>query len=44
MAGDLNLKKSWNPQLVKNKQKVWQQEQEKLDEFKKIKELNQEFK
>ncbi|KAG7664295.1 CWC25 [[Candida] subhashii] len=44
MAGDLNLKKSWNPQLVKNQQKVWQQEQEKLDEFKKIKELNQEFK
>ena len=44
MAGDLNLKKSWNPALVKNQQKVWQEEQQKLDELKKIKEKNYEFK
>ncbi|RCK65247.1 Pre-mRNA-splicing factor CWC25 [Candida viswanathii] len=44
MAGDLNLKKSWNPALVKNQQKVWKEEQEKLDELKKIKEKNYEYK
>jgi len=43
MAGDLNLKKSWNPALVKNQRKVWDQEQEKLNEFKKIKERNEEL-
>lgn len=37
MAGDLNLKKSWNPALVKNQQKVWEEEQQKLDELKRIK-------
>ncbi|AOW29817.1 pre-mRNA-splicing factor CWC25 [Candida albicans L26] len=44
MAGDLNLKKSWNPALVKNQQKVWEEEQQKLDELKRIKERNQEYK
>lgn len=44
MAGDLNLKKSWNPALVKNQQKVWKEEQQKLDELKKIKEKNYEYK
>ncbi|EMG46424.1 CWC25 Pre-mRNA-splicing factor CWC25 [Candida maltosa Xu316] len=44
MAGDLNLKKSWNPALVKNRQKVWEEEQQKLDELKKIKEKNHEYK
>jgi len=29
MAGDLNLKKSWNPALVENQQKVWEEEQQK---------------
>lgn len=43
MAGDLNLKKSWNPALVKNQKKVWEEEQNKLKELKRIKELNQEF-
>lgn len=42
MAGDLNLKKSWNPALVKNQKKVWQEEQNKLDELKRIRELNKE--
>lgn len=43
MGGDLNLKKSWNPALVKNQQKVWQKEQEKLEEYKQIKQRNAEF-
>lgn len=43
MGGDLNLKKSWNPALVKNQQKVWQKEQEKLDEFKQVKQRNAEY-
>jgi len=37
-SGDLNLKKSWNPGLMKNQQKVWEAEQEALEERKKIKE------
>ncbi|KAK6197378.1 uncharacterized protein RJT21DRAFT_3476 [Scheffersomyces amazonensis] len=44
MAGDLNLKKSWNPALVKNQKKVWQEEQNKLAEFKQIEKLEDEFK
>lgn len=40
MAGDLNLKKSWNPALVKNQSKVWEDEQAKLTELKKIREIN----
>ncbi|CAI5760053.1 unnamed protein product [Candida verbasci] len=43
MGGDLNLKKSWNPALMKNQQKVWEKEQEKLKELKLIKQKNQEF-
>lgn len=43
MGGDLNLKKSWNPALVKNQQKVWLKEQEKLEEYKQIKQRNAEF-
>lgn len=27
-SGDLNLLKSWNPKLLKNRQKVWEREQE----------------
>lgn len=44
MAGDLNLKKSWNPALIKNQQKVWELEQKKLKELKESKEKNFEFK
>lgn len=43
MAGDLNLKKSWNPALVKNQSKVWEDEQAKLTELKKIREINSEL-
>ncbi|EDO19063.1 hypothetical protein Kpol_2000p27 [Vanderwaltozyma polyspora DSM 70294] len=31
-SGDLNLLKSWNPKLVKNREKVWIKEQELLKE------------
>ncbi|EGV65963.1 hypothetical protein CANTEDRAFT_92306 [Yamadazyma tenuis ATCC 10573] len=43
MPGDLNLKKSWNPALVKNQTKVWKKEQETLNEFRKIKEREEEL-
>ncbi|CCK70739.1 U2-type spliceosomal complex subunit CWC25 KNAG_0F00700 [Huiozyma naganishii CBS 8797] len=32
MANDLNLLKSWNPKLVRNRKKVWEREQELLKE------------
>jgi hypothetical protein len=35
MGGDLNLKKSWHPVLMKNQQRVWQEEQKALEERKK---------
>jgi hypothetical protein len=41
--GDLNLKKSWHPGLMKNQQKVWEKEQEALAERKKIQERQQEI-
>nr|QFP92357.1 pre-mRNA-splicing factor CWC25 [Ogataea thermomethanolica (nom. inval.)]QGW56839.1 pre-mRNA-splicing factor CWC25 [Ogataea thermomethanolica (nom. inval.)] len=30
MVSDLNLKKSWNPKLLKNRKEVWKKEQELL--------------
>ncbi|SCU95570.1 LAMI_0F02916g1_1 [Lachancea mirantina] len=36
-TGDLNLLKSWNPHLLKNKKKVWETEQQALAEHQKIK-------
>lgn len=42
-VGDLNLLKSWNPNLLKNKKKVWQHEEELLQEEKKFKEKQQEI-
>ncbi|AOA64592.1 Pre-mRNA-splicing factor [Komagataella phaffii CBS 7435] len=36
MVGDLNLKKSWNPKLLKNQEKVWKREQHALEEHQKI--------
>lgn len=36
--GDLNLKKSWNPALMKNQQKVWEAESSVLEERKRIQE------
>lgn len=35
MPSDLNLKKSWNPKLLKNREKVWKKEREIYDEYKK---------
>ncbi|KAL6947310.1 hypothetical protein ACO0QE_002193 [Hanseniaspora vineae] len=42
-VGDLNLLKSWNPNLLKNKKKVWKHEEELLQEEKKFKEKQQEI-
>lgn len=41
--GNLNLKKSWHPGLLKNQKKVWEAEQEALDERKKIQERQDEI-
>lgn len=38
MPSDLNLKKSWNPQLMKNREKVWEKEREILEQYKKAQE------
>jgi hypothetical protein len=35
MGGDLNLKKSWHPQLYKNQERVWAEEKKALAERKK---------
>lgn len=44
MPGDLNLKKSWHPGLIKNQKKLWEQEQDALNEHLKIKAKNDELK
>ncbi|CCE86647.1 Piso0_005150 [Millerozyma farinosa CBS 7064] len=44
MPGNLNLKKSWHPGLIKNQKKIWEQEQNALDEHLKIKAKNEELK
>lgn len=44
MPGDLNLKKSWNPALMKNQAKIWNQEQKAIEEFNKIKQREEELK
>ena len=36
MGGDLNLKKSWHPLLMKNQKNVWEEEKKALQERKKI--------
>ncbi|KAK9237027.1 Pre-mRNA splicing factor-domain-containing protein [Lipomyces kononenkoae] len=43
MGGDLNLKKSWHPGLMRNQEAVWKREQEALDERKKIAERQREI-
>lgn len=43
MPGDLNLKKSWNPALLKNQKKVWEREQQALKEHQAIKERTKEI-
>ena len=42
-AGALNLLKSWNPKLMKNRKKVWETEQELLKEEQKFKERQKEL-
>lgn len=42
-AGDLNLLKSWNPKLMKNRKKVWNTEQDLLIEEQKFKERQKEL-
>ncbi|PBP25967.1 pre-mRNA-splicing factor Cwc25 [Diplocarpon rosae] len=48
MGGDLNLKKSWHPNLMSNQKRVWEEENKALEERKKtdlrIKELKEEQK
>lgn len=43
MPGDLNLKKSWNPALLKNQKKVWEREQDALKEHNAIKQRTKEI-
>ncbi|PSN73285.1 hypothetical protein BS50DRAFT_568862 [Corynespora cassiicola Philippines] len=42
MGGDLNLKKSWHPNLLKNQRRVYEEEKAALDERKKIDALRKE--
>ncbi|XP_068120078.1 pre-mRNA-splicing factor CWC25 homolog [Hyperolius riggenbachi] len=42
-GGDLNLKKSWHPQTLRNVEKVWKAEQRHEAEQKKIEELQKEL-
>ncbi|XP_078080278.1 pre-mRNA-splicing factor CWC25 homolog [Mustelus asterias] len=42
-GGDLNLKKSWHPQTLKNVERVWKAEQKHEAEKKKIEELQKEL-
>ena len=43
-VNDLNLLKSWNPNLLKNKQKVWKARDELKEENLRIKELEDDIK
>ncbi|BFZ55366.1 RNA-splicing factor [Savitreella phatthalungensis] len=42
-AGDLNLKKSWHPKLLKNRAAVWEKQQEAIAERKRIEALKKEI-
>ncbi|KAI5849803.1 Pre-mRNA splicing factor-domain-containing protein [Tricharina praecox] len=42
MGGDLNLKKSWHPQLLKNQKRVWEEEKRALDERKRTEQWKKE--
>ncbi|RPA81785.1 hypothetical protein BJ508DRAFT_104989 [Ascobolus immersus RN42] len=44
MGGDLNLKKSWHPNLLENQKRVWEDERKALLERKRIEELRKEVK
>ncbi|KAF8537996.1 Pre-mRNA splicing factor-domain-containing protein, partial [Trichophaea hybrida] len=39
---DLNLKKSWHPQLLKNQERVWQEEKKALEERKRLEQWKKE--
>ncbi|TIB40080.1 hypothetical protein E3P86_00817, partial [Wallemia ichthyophaga] len=41
-GGDLNMKKSWHPMLMKNQRVVWDKEQDVLHEKKKLEQLRRE--
>src|SRR4051812_32672063 len=42
MGGDLNLKKSWHPQLMKNQERVWKEEMKALEERKRTDQMRKE--
>ncbi|XBW37310.1 hypothetical protein QEN19_002892 [Hanseniaspora menglaensis] len=42
-VNDLNLLKSWNPNLLKNKQKIWKERELLKEEDKKIQQLSKEL-
>ncbi|KAH0613761.1 uncharacterized protein H6S33_005647 [Morchella sextelata] len=42
MGGDLNLKKSWHPHLLKNQERVWQEENKALEERKRTEQWRKE--
>ncbi|KAI6120585.1 Pre-mRNA splicing factor-domain-containing protein [Pisolithus croceorrhizus] len=41
-GGDLNMKKSWHPLLLKNQERVWLEEKRALEEKKKLEQLRKE--
>ncbi|KIY51268.1 hypothetical protein FISHEDRAFT_12605, partial [Fistulina hepatica ATCC 64428] len=41
-GGDLNMKKSWHPLLLKNQERVWLEEKKALEERKKLDQLRKE--
>ncbi|PFH54871.1 hypothetical protein AMATHDRAFT_44654 [Amanita thiersii Skay4041] len=41
-GGDLNMKKSWHPLLLKNQERVWLEEKKALEEKKKLEQLRKE--
>ncbi|KAI9444837.1 Pre-mRNA splicing factor-domain-containing protein [Lactarius indigo] len=41
-GGDLNMKKSWHPLLMKNQERVWLEEKKALEEKKKLEQLRKE--
>ncbi|GJJ09698.1 hypothetical protein Clacol_003922 [Clathrus columnatus] len=42
-GGDLNMKKSWHPLLLKNQERVWLEEKKALEEKKKLDQLRKEL-
>jgi hypothetical protein len=42
VSSDLNLKKSWHPGLLKNQERVWQEEKKALEEKKRLRQLQKE--